>query len=235
MRQFVLIGSFLAIGFVGFSQAWRDSLKEARKHFLNKEYNKSYLKYQLAQKYAPSDIDFSMEIAQAAYKAGKFQQAEHLFSNRKMKAEAFAEKGNLNRLIGNSQMKQKLYQKAIQSYKKALRVNPKDEAARYNLAQALRQLNKEKKQEQNTPQNNAPQQPNSNQKQNPSNSTPPSNSAQSNQKNQSRTMMQDKSDMSPEKAERLLDELMKKEIATKKKFEGMRTASGSNSKSRKDW
>ncbi|TXI84111.1 MAG: tetratricopeptide repeat protein [Crocinitomicaceae bacterium] len=235
MKQVVLIGCFLAVGFVGFSQVWRDSLKEARKYFLNKEYSKSYAKYQLAQKYAPSEIDLSLEIAQAAYKAGKFQQAENLFSTRKSKTEVSTEKGKLNRLIGNAQMKQKQYQKAIQSYKRALRVNPTDDAARYNLAQALRQLQTEKKQEKNAPQKSAPQPPHSNQKQNSSNTVPPSNPTRSNQKKQEGTARQEKSDLSPEKTERLLDELMKKEIATKKKFEGMRAATGNNSKSRKDW
>lgn len=234
MKQFALIVCLLSIGFDGFSQTWRDSLKEARKHFMDQSYGKAYAAYQQTQKLAPKEIDLSLETAQAAYKAGNFQDAEKLFASSQWKKGNSSEKGKLNRCIGNTQMKQKQYEKAIQSYKKALRINSNDEAARYNLAQALRQLKKQqdKQQQQSTPpqksqdQKNKPQPNNSNQQPNNSNQHQPARKENEGQRD---------SEISDEKAERLLDELMKKEIETKKKFEGSRASSNGSSKSRKDW
>lgn len=227
MKQFTLIVCLLAIGFDGFSQTWRDSLKEARKHFMDKSYAKAFAVYQQTQKLAPKKIDLSLEAAQAAYKAGNFQDAEKLFASSKWNKGSASEKGKLNRCIGNTQMKQKHYEKAIQSYKKALRINSNDEAARYNLAQALRQLKKqqEKQQQQSTPPQKS-EDKNKNPQPNHSNQHQPARKENENQRD---------SEISNEKAERLLDELMKKEIETKKKFEGSRASSNAGSKSRKDW
>lgn len=231
MKQFALIVCLLAIGFDGFSQAWRDSLKEARMHFMDKAYGKAYALYQQTQKMAPKGIDLSLEIAQAAYKAGNFQDAEKLFASSKWRKGNSNEKAKLNRCIGNAQMKQKHFDKAIQSYKKALRINSKDEAARYNLAQALRELKKEnqKKQSPSSPQNSDEKN-----KPTPNKSHSKSNSS-ANQPSHKENQEQQEGAISPEKANHLLDELMKKEIETKKKFEGMRSTSSVGSKSRKDW
>ena len=47
--------------------------------------------------------------------------------------------------IGNCYLQKKEYQQAVDAYKKALKLDPKDEETRYNLAYALKNLPKEKK------------------------------------------------------------------------------------------
>lgn len=47
--------------------------------------------------------------------------------------------------IGNCYLQKKEYQQAVDAYKKALKLDPKDEETRYNLAFALKNLPKEKK------------------------------------------------------------------------------------------
>lgn len=48
---------------------------------------------------------------------------------------------------GNSKLMQKSYEDAIYGYKKALKLNPKDEDTRYNLAYAQRELKKQQDQQ----------------------------------------------------------------------------------------
>ena len=48
---------------------------------------------------------------------------------------------------GNSKLRQKSYEDAIYGYKKALKINPKDEDTRYNLAYAQRELKKQQDQQ----------------------------------------------------------------------------------------
>ena len=59
--------------------------------------------------------------------------------------------------IGNCYLQKKEYQEAVNAYKKSLKYNPKDEETRYNLAYALKNLPKDKKNggggAQNQPQN----------------------------------------------------------------------------------
>ena len=50
---------------------------------------------------------------------------------------------------GNAKLMQKSYEDAILGYKKALKLNPKDEDTRYNLAYAQKQLQKQKQNQKN--------------------------------------------------------------------------------------
>lgn len=47
--------------------------------------------------------------------------------------------------FGNAKLQQKNYEEAVRGYKKALRLNPKDEETRYNLAYAQRKLKEQQK------------------------------------------------------------------------------------------
>lgn len=55
--------------------------------------------------------------------------------------------------IGNSFVKQRNFEKAIDAYKRALKLNPDDEDTRYNLAYCQRQMQSQQNQNQNQKQN----------------------------------------------------------------------------------
>ena len=60
--------------------------------------------------------------------------------------------------IGNSLLMEQDLENAIEAYKSALRANPTNEAARYNLSYALRMLNNEQEQQQQFQQQQMPPQ-----------------------------------------------------------------------------
>lgn len=107
--------------------------------------------------------------------------------------------------LGNCRLMQKDYQAAINAYKKALKVDPKDEETRYNLAYALTKLkNDDKKNDKNKQQ----------------------------QDQQKQQQQQQQPQMSKQEAERMLNALknIEQKLQGKKK-----KADGQKVKTEKDW
>lgn len=124
---------------------------------------------------------------------------------------------------GNAKLMQKNYEDAIAAYKKSLKINPKDEDTRYNLAYALTQLKNQQK-NQNKNQDNKQDQKKDQQKQ--------EQDKQANN-NKNKADEQPQPEMSKQQAEQILNALKnseKKTQAARKKKD-----SGERSKPEKDW
>lgn len=224
-----------------FGQEWRAQLNEARKSFLNKSYEKSYKEYRSAQKMAPKGIDLSDEMGQAAYKAGKFEEAEKIFEQSSSNKGNAIQKGIVQRQIGNSKMQQKKYSEAAESFKESLRNNPNDQKSRYNLSQAMKKAKEQKEQQQKQGQgdksdsksdpNQKPKdnQPSDKKNQQVSKDMKPAQNGQQPQDANNQSKLSDK------KTERMLDDLVKKEMETKKKFDGVKSSGSGVKRTGKDW
>jgi len=122
---------------------------------------------------------------------------------------------------GNSKLQQKSYDDAILGYKKALRINPKDEDTRYNLAYALKQKKEQQKQNQ---QNQQQQQQQQNQDK----------KEEKKEDKKEEKQQQQQQQMSKEQAEQMLNALKNSE----KKIQALRKKKGDPSeklKIEKDW
>ena len=207
--------AFIFIISSSFGQEWRDSVVVARESYANKEYLSALNYYTSIQKKTPEHIRLNDELAQSAYKAGNFELSEKLYQQNTASKKSIIDNASNEYNIGNTRMKRKDYEGAIEAYKNALRINPNDAKARYNLSQAIRQLNKNEENKQNQERENQQSQDKDKQEQ------------------------KDTSDGSPDKlsqktADRMLDKLMKEEAETKRK---LRNGQGVNRspKSGKDW
>ncbi len=200
-----------------------------------------------AQKKAPEEIDLSDELAQSAYKAREFEKAEKIYQQNAGSKNTNVDKAANEHNIGNSRMKRKDYQGAIDSYKNSLRLNPNDDRTRYNLSEAIRQLKNQ--QEQNK--NNQPQdqnkekddqekqeqegdkQDNNKGEQKPGDQNQGEN-GQPKKSDGNNSSGESKSKLPNKTADRMLDKLMKEEAETKRK---LNSGQGKNSspKSGKDW
>ena len=125
----------------------KDLEREARKDVRegNELYNQ--LKFEEAEIAYKKALDKNPNYAKASYNLGNtiFQQnknkeaifqydlAEKIAPNKMSKAEVFHN-------MGNSFMKEKQYDKAVDAYKNSMRNNSKDEETRYNLAMAQKLL-----------------------------------------------------------------------------------------------
>lgn len=254
MRNFLLIALiFCMTGFVK-GQSWEDSLRLGKKYYEEKQYDKAYSALLEAQKLAPSHVDLSQDIGNAAYRNEDFEMAEKAFraAASKNKDENLNAKNWHN--VGNSQMKAKNYEAAIESYKQSLRRNPKDDKTRYNLAEAQRRLKilEEQQQKQQQDQEQQSEDDDQQNKQNQQQSDQQDKSNKENQGEENKNQKQDptqqggnpnekaeakpESKLSDRKTERLLEDLLKQEMQTKKKVRG--SESGQNEeqiKSGKRW
>lgn len=248
---------FLLVNVMSFAQdedAWRDSLLLARKAYESEDYAKALKYYESAQKSAPDDIDLSDEMAQSAYRSRDFERAEKIYRQGRGTKMSKSDRGDALHNIGNSQMRQKKYEDAIESYKEALRNNPNDEETRYNLSKAIRKL---KEQQPPPQQNNNQNNQNSDKGDKGKQEQNGQQGDQSNGKNQDSKGSQGKQSngqkkpnnsssgggssddssqgkLSNQMVERTLDKLAKKEGETKRKMMGA-GAGGRSAKSGKDW
>lgn len=215
------------------SQDWKKELNSARKLYKEGKYQEATKKYKAAQKGAPKDIDLSDEVAQSSYKAAEFEKAEKVYNTSSSKKGSASQQAKTYHNIGNAKMKQKKYQEAVEAYKESLRKNPKDNETRYNLSEALKQ---QKKQEQQQNKKDNKQNQSQPKNQNKGSTSPPSKNDQDKQDNSAKNEAQNqtKSKLSDKKTERMLDDLQKKEMETKKKLDGNKGKSAKKSTG-KDW
>lgn len=262
-----MINKYIVLFFIVFTtsvnaQHWGDSLRVARSAFEAKNFELAYEKFLSAQRLAPDHIDLSKDIATAAYRAEDYKTAEQIFEGAAKRDAGDAHKKWLN--VGNSQLKQENLEGAIESYKNALRQNPNDDRARYNLAQAKRMLKEQQSQKENKKnedQKNEDQQQDQQEDQSedeqqqdgendqqddglqeqekePQNSEEENqaNSGDSEQHDQSKTQEAQQAKMTEKRIERMLDELLKQEMETKQRVELKTNKKGQGtSKSGKSW
>lgn len=225
----LLIGIY---GHIIFAQQWVDSIDAARDAYQKKDYSSAERIYRAHYKKAQSKGGIDEELAQTKYRQRRFNSAIEYYQKKLKTVNKRSEKARIKHNLGNAYFERGDYYRAIESYKEALRLNPKNEKTRYNLSEAIRrQKNKEKK----TP-NSANKKSKNNPKQNPSNQsknnpkknkTSKSGETQSGQSNSSKLHRKD--------VDRKLDELAKKEGETRRKFYGNNGKKQTENTSIKDW
>ncbi|MEJ6583762.1 MAG: tetratricopeptide repeat protein [Crocinitomicaceae bacterium] len=228
--------AFVLLCFSAFGQDWRDSLTVAREAYKKADYSKALKYYESAQKKAPDNIDLSDEMAQSAYKAREFEKAEKIYQQSGNSKKSAINKADNYHNLGNSRMKSKNYQGAIDAYKESLHLNPYDNNTRYNLSEAIRQLKNEQKKQQNQEQNQDKQNKDKKNEENkPQQGQPKQNKQQGKPKEGEGDSKENGKGQLPNKTvDRMLDKLMKDEAETKRKINA---TNGKNQtpKSGKDW
>ena len=133
MRNIVVF-ILLIIASVAFAQNDRDYIRSGNRLYRNKSFDKAEVEYRKA-------VSANAENPQAVYNLGcsmmmqqkdsvaiqYFERASKLETNKLRRAKS-------NHNIGVILQNHKMYDKAIEAYKQALRDNPNDDETRYNLA-----------------------------------------------------------------------------------------------------
>jgi tetratricopeptide (TPR) repeat protein len=105
--------------------------------------NSLYKNAQIIKKSKENFIQGKVKVTPDSLAAGVFEEAAQSFAH---VTNSVSDKDTLHRAwhnIGNCYLQKKVYQQAVEAYKKSLRFNPKDEETRYNLAYALKNLPKQ--------------------------------------------------------------------------------------------
>jgi tetratricopeptide (TPR) repeat protein len=130
-----------------YSQQKDFNLPKGNKEYAKKEYANAEADYRISKFNNEKRASATYNLGNSIYKQNQSDEAQIAFAKTisiaKDKQQKFAAYHN----IGNTYMKDKEYGKAVESYKNALRNNPKDNETRYNyaLAKKMQKDNPEKK------------------------------------------------------------------------------------------
>lgn len=193
----------------------KDFMRKGNKSYQNRKYNEAEEFYRKSLEKEPKNSTAIYNLGNSLYRQKKFEesldkylQVANSSKDSKIKANAFYN-------LGNSYLKGKKYNESIEAYKKALRLNPKDVDAKYNLEYARRMLLMEQEQkQQNQKKNENQQQQNSQQNQ------AQNNPQDKNQQNQNQTKQQSapQPKMTSEQIQNLLNALQSEEKKAQKEI-----------------
>lgn len=131
---FIIVFVFIAAG-ASAQKVVRDSIRLGNKAFEEFRFNDAESFFKSAIANDPSSKDASFNLANTYYKQSKWDEAlkeyQHYLA---LESENKENMGAAWHNIGNTMLKKKDLKQAMEAYKKALRFNPKDDEARYNLA-----------------------------------------------------------------------------------------------------
>lgn len=132
----------LAFGIIG-------TIREGEQLYKAGRYEEALQKFLDAQKKHPDDPRLQYNLGNTYHQLKKYEEAGKIFSKGAEGTKSnstFQERNIYNQ--GNNQYRQGALEDAIRSYEEALKLDPKDEDARYNLEFVKKQLEQQKQQEQ---------------------------------------------------------------------------------------
>ena len=122
------------------AQSTRSLVNGGNDLYRDQKFSDAEVNYRKALEKEKGLVQGHFNLGDALTKQGKYDQAVREYQEALAKAERKDTKAYASYNIGNAQMKQQKYQDAVQSYVDALKIDPKDEDAKYNLSYALEKL-----------------------------------------------------------------------------------------------
>ena len=208
---------------VGFSQTETSHFRKGNDLFNSGKYTDAEIEYRKGLAKKQDSWTGKFNLADALYKQNKYKEASVILDSLSKRTKNNKQLSSVYHNMGNAQLKNKEYEQSVESFKKALKLDPKAEDSRYNLSYALQKLKQEKQQQQQQQQKqDKKQDQKQDQKQN-----------QEKQKDQKQEE-QKKQNLNREEAERMLDALNRDEKELRKKTDKKASKNG-QAGSGKDW
>lgn len=130
------------------AQTVRSHVAEGNSHYKEGKMSDAELEYRKALEKDPNVRAAISNLGSTEYKQKRYSQALERFGKAAEKAETGEERADSYYNAGNALFKDQKYKESIEAYKSALRLNPSDEDARYNLQLARRLLQMQNQQQQ---------------------------------------------------------------------------------------
>jgi len=251
VNSVILLGWLLAISVAGYTQNPDKFIRQGNKFYEENDYSKAETSYLKALETDSTYIKGLYNRADALYEQEEYGEAAKLLNTLTNKDLAKNDLAATWHNLGNSMVKARDYQKAVEAYKNALRNNPDDKDTKYNLTYALEKLKeqKEQKQDKNNQQNedkDEQDQQKDNKQQDQQNKDNQEKDNKNQEKDQEKNQKQsDKQDdkqkqqpqpkqISRQDAERMLQALKNSEKETMKDLKRIK-AKGEKTATEKDW
>ncbi len=144
-RKFLLLiaGSLM----VRVSYAQSSEVSKGNQEYEKGRYRNAESSYREAVKKDPKQFPGNYNLGNALYRQNKFEEAGQQFLNAAANNSDAGKQSKSMYNMGNALLKAEKYQESVEAYKKALRLNPDDEDARYNLSYALQKLKQQQQQQ----------------------------------------------------------------------------------------
>lgn len=205
------------------------------------QFNKAEIEYRKALDKKPDDAKWNFNLSDALYKQKKYDESAEKFKDVADKSFNKLEKSQSFYNRGNSFLMSKKLDESIAAYKEALRNNPKDLDAKYNLLYAMsmkkKQQDQKKKQDQNKDKNkdkDKDKDKNKDQKKDQNKDKDKQNKDQK-QDQQKQQQQQQQSKISKQNAEQMLQALENDEKKTQDKVKKIQAMKAQSKKVDKDW
>lgn len=140
-RKFFVIIMILCAGTASFAQKDNKLVRQGNRDYANEDYNAAETDFIKALEANPNSAKAHYNLGATRYRQENQAEAINNWTATALNATNDAEmRANSFYNIGNAYLTGNDYQKSIEAYKQALRLNPDDEDARYNLEYARQKL-----------------------------------------------------------------------------------------------
>ena len=230
---------------IGFSQSLRSLVNKGVDLYKEGKPSDAEVNFKKGLEKDPKNYITNFNLGDAYFKQQRYEDAIKSYQQALAESKTSEQKSQVYHNIGNSLLKDKKIDESIKAYTQALKLNPDDQATKYNLSYALSQKNdqknkndknknnkdKDKDKKNNKDQQNKDQ--NKNDKKDQNKDQNQKNKNDQNKQDQKQQQQQpQKNQISKADAERILDALKNNEQALQKK---LRKQTGKVVKTDKDW
>jgi tetratricopeptide (TPR) repeat protein len=240
----------LVLPLIAWGQEERKYIREGYRAYQDNNYSEAEVSFRKAEEEKSDSYIARYNTSAALYQQNKLEESGKRFTQLLQETSDPSEQAKLLHNIGNVMVEGEQYQEAVEAYKRSLKLNPKDDDTRYNLAYALEKL-REQQQQQQQQQNQEQQQQDqekSDQQQDEQDQQQQDQEQQQNQQEQQQQQadqqQQEENDeqqqqpqpqqLSQEEAERLLNAILQKEKDVKEEVD-KKKAKAAKIKTDKDW
>jgi len=216
------------------AQSTRDLVNDGVELYNDQKFADAEVNFKKGTETNPQNFEAKFNLGDAYYKQQRYDEAMKSFQSAFVDAKNELEKSKLYYNIGNSLLKSQKIKESIGAYKEALKLNPNDEQAKYNLSYALNMLkNPDQDQQQNQNQDQNKDQQDQNEDQQDQNQQNQDQQKQDEQNlNQQQSQEQKEQELTKQEAEKILNALKENEKDLQKQ---LRKIKGQRVKTEKDW
>ncbi|MBS1688413.1 MAG: tetratricopeptide repeat protein [Bacteroidetes bacterium] len=128
---------------LSYAQTNNSLILKGNKLYEEKKYKEASQEYEKALQKNPNNLPGIFNLGNSLYQQGQLDASRKVLAAAAKTANNKDAKGQANYNIGNTYMQEKKWEDAVDYYKQALRNNPQDADAKYNLSYALEMMKKQ--------------------------------------------------------------------------------------------
>lgn len=153
MKNILMLIAFFLIAANLIAQSENKLLRKGNKQYEAQQFGEAAVIYQKAVEENPMSSKAVFNLGNSLYEQEQFEEAERNFSQVTAMSKSPAIESNASYNLGNAMLQQQRYAESVEAFKQALRLNPTDDEARYNLEYARWMLKQQQQQEENQEEN----------------------------------------------------------------------------------